>query len=141
MGPSSEMTGVLKNREKVDPDVHRGSRPWRPEFCCHTYGPADTLISDFRPPDRETVNFCCFKPPSVVLCYRSSGKLIQVSSTVSRASLYPHNTPERVVGPHRIHAKAAGGAGTHGDHTAQQEQSRDQSAVTAATSEVLFTIT
>ena len=27
------------------------------------HGPAKTLILDFWPPERNTINFCCFKPP------------------------------------------------------------------------------
>ena len=36
-----------------------------PQSLWREHGPADTLISDFRPPDCERMNSWCFKPPSL----------------------------------------------------------------------------
>lgn len=40
--------------------------------------PADTLVLDFQPKDWEETGVCCQSHPSVLLCYGSSSRLVNV---------------------------------------------------------------
>lgn len=56
--------GVLLSQARKPPEARRGlDGSFSRAFEGH--GPADTLVSDFWPPDWEAIHFCCSEAPSL----------------------------------------------------------------------------